>query len=67
MGANEKVVKLQTLHKTRHVGCLKDHIFKYGEYHDVHLFEILKSDWESQKQRFSLDQLKSAFEDWIEP
>lgn len=64
MNANDKVVKLQLLHKTRLVGVLKQHIFKNGEFHDVHLFEQLKQDWLEQKQHFSLEQIAAAFDDW---
>lgn len=64
MDANAKVVKLQELHKTRLVGCFKQHIYKKGEYHDVHVFELLKQDWAKQKQHFDLATIQSAFEDW---
>lgn len=64
MNANEKVLKLQLLHKTRLVGCLKQHIYKQDQWHDVHIFEQLKQDWSKQKQHFSLDEIKAAFDDW---
>ncbi|WP_372872413.1 UDP-4-amino-4,6-dideoxy-N-acetyl-beta-L-altrosamine N-acetyltransferase [Shewanella sp.] len=64
MNANEKVVKLQLLHKTRLVGVFKQHIFKYGEFHDVHVFEQLKEDWILQKQHYSLEHIAAAFNDW---
>lgn len=66
MGGNEAVIKLQTLHKTRLVGCLKEHIYKNGQFHDVHLFELLKSDWEQQQKPFSKERIKAAFADWSE-
>ncbi|WP_434952558.1 UDP-4-amino-4,6-dideoxy-N-acetyl-beta-L-altrosamine N-acetyltransferase [Shewanella sp. HL-SH4] len=64
LDANEKVVKLQTLHKTRLVGHLKQHICKNGQLLDVHIFEQLKEDWLTQKQHFSLDKISAAFNDW---
>ncbi|MCL1036430.1 UDP-4-amino-4,6-dideoxy-N-acetyl-beta-L-altrosamine N-acetyltransferase [Shewanella submarina] len=64
MNANAKVLKIQMLHKTRLVGLLKEHILKNGEFHDVHVFEQLKSDWQSQKQHFSLEHIKAAYNDW---
>lgn len=64
LDANEKVVKLQRLHKSRLVGCLKQHVFKNGSFHDVQVFEQLQQDWKNQKQHFSLDKIKAAFEDW---
>ncbi|MBI1674473.1 MULTISPECIES: UDP-4-amino-4,6-dideoxy-N-acetyl-beta-L-altrosamine N-acetyltransferase [unclassified Shewanella] len=64
LNANEKVVKLQTLHKTRLVGFLKQHIFKNGQFLDVYIFEQLKEDWLSQKQHYSLEKISAAFNDW---
>lgn len=64
LDANEKVVKLQSMHKTRCVGYLKQHIVKNGEFLDVHIFEQLKEDWHKQKQHFSLDKISAAFNDW---
>lgn len=66
MNANEKVLKIQLLHKTRLVGCLKQHIFKNGTWHDVHIFEQLKQDWTQQKQHYPLAQIKASFEGWNE-
>ncbi|MGL4474615.1 MAG: GNAT family N-acetyltransferase [Shewanella sp.] len=64
LDANDKVVKLQTLHKTRLVGHLKQHIVKNGQFLDVHVFEQLKQDWLTQKQHFNLDKIAAAFNDW---
>ena len=64
MDANAKVVKLQKLHKTKLVGCLHQHIYKHGKFHDVHVFEQLKEDWSQQKQHFDLTTIKAAFDDW---
>lgn len=64
MNANDKVLKLQLLHKTRLVGCLKQHIFKNNQWHDVHVFEQLKQDWAAQKQHYNLADIAAAFEDW---
>lgn len=66
MNANEKVLKIQLLHKTRLVGHFKEHIFKHGKFHDIHIFEQLKSDWINQKQHFPLSQIQAAFDDWNE-
>jgi RimJ/RimL family protein N-acetyltransferase len=57
-------VKLQKLHKTRLVGCLHQHIYKNGHYHDVYVFEQLKEDWAKQKQHFDMTTIKAAFDDW---
>lgn len=64
MDANEKVVKLQILHKTQFIGIFKQHILKNGRFHDVHVFELLKSDWLTQKQHYSLITIRDAFDNW---
>ncbi|ABE56386.1 Acetyltransferases including N-acetylases of ribosomal proteins-like protein [Shewanella denitrificans OS217] len=64
LDANEKVVKLQLLHKTRLVGYLKQHIYKNGQFLDLYIFELLKDDWANQKQHFDLAKIATAFNDW---
>ncbi|ESE41170.1 UDP-4-amino-4,6-dideoxy-N-acetyl-beta-L-altrosamine N-acetyltransferase [Shewanella xiamenensis] len=64
LDANDKVVKLQKLHKTRLVGQLKQHIFKNGQFLDVYIFEQLREDWINQKQHFTLDKISKSFNDW---
>lgn len=66
MNANQKVLKIQQLHKARLVGYLQQHIFKNGTFHDVHIFEQLKDDWIKQNQYFELSVIRSAFDDWRE-
>ncbi len=64
LDANEKVVKLQKLHKTRLVGVLRQHINKNDQLLDVHIFEQLKQDWSMQKQHFNFVKIKAAYDDW---
>ncbi|WP_027955703.1 UDP-4-amino-4,6-dideoxy-N-acetyl-beta-L-altrosamine N-acetyltransferase [Halobacillus kuroshimensis] len=52
MEGNDKVVKLNTFHGFRMVGTRKDHVIKHGKSHDVHLMELLKSDWEKKSRLF---------------
>lgn len=62
MEGNEKVIKIQRILKCREVGLLKEHIFKYGRYHDVHVFELLKCEWEAHPHPFSRDHTLAAFD-----
>lgn len=41
--------KLHLAHGCREVGVMKNHIFKYDQYHDVFLLEMLKADWDRAK------------------
>ena len=66
LGANDKVIKLQKLHRSRLVGVLEQHVYKYGQFHDVHIFEQLRDNWKQQKQHFPLATIKAAFTDWNE-
>lgn len=52
MQGNENVRKMHLLQGNREIGILKQHIYKYNEYHDVYLFEMLDSDWEQVKHRY---------------
>jgi UDP-4-amino-4,6-dideoxy-N-acetyl-beta-L-altrosamine N-acetyltransferase len=52
MEGNENVVKIHKFHGYREVGTYMDHIFKYGQYHDLYLMELLKLDWEKDSKRF---------------
>ncbi|MGI2296571.1 UDP-4-amino-4,6-dideoxy-N-acetyl-beta-L-altrosamine N-acetyltransferase [Paenibacillus sp. GXUN7292] len=45
MGGNESVIKFHTMYGFREVGIYRQHIYKYGSYHDVFLFELLKEKW----------------------
>jgi RimJ/RimL family protein N-acetyltransferase len=49
LGANPRVLKLQHLLGMREVGVLKAHILKNKMPVDVHVFELLKEDWESHR------------------
>lgn len=52
MEGNENVRKMHVVQGCRQVGEWKQHVFKYGRYHDVYLFEMLDSDWEKVKGRY---------------
>lgn len=56
---NDNVIKLNKLHGCREVGIYKEHIYKYGQFHDVMLMELLKEDW-LQLHRYT--KYRSVFE-----
>jgi UDP-4-amino-4,6-dideoxy-N-acetyl-beta-L-altrosamine N-acetyltransferase len=49
MAGNENIMKIHRMHGYREVGVLAKHVFKNGEYHDVHLFELLQEHWDRAK------------------
>lgn len=53
MQGNENLLKLHRLHGYRDVGLFKNHILKYDKYHDVYLMELLRSDWNLKKDKYS--------------
>ncbi len=52
MGANARLARAQQHNGYREVGVLRRHAWKYGALHDVHLFEMLREDWLSFRERF---------------
>mgnify|MGYP000903932208 CR=1 FL=1 len=69
MAGNDAVIRIQRLLKFREVGVLRDHIVKYGRFHDVTLFEMTREEWESLHHPFPRDHTLAAFEtvesDWV--
>ena len=59
MAENKKVLEMHKIHGFRFVGTYKDHIFKYGKFHDVVLIELLSEVWLKQKK---YDRYVSEFE-----
>lgn len=53
MEENVGVRKMHIKQGAREVGVLSDHIFKYGEYHNVHVFEMTKKMWEDCGKKFA--------------
>jgi UDP-4-amino-4,6-dideoxy-N-acetyl-beta-L-altrosamine N-acetyltransferase len=64
MAGNDRNVKIQQILKFNRVGTYKDHVYKYGRYHDVHVFELMESDWQKHRRMFSREQTRAAFDDW---
>lgn len=52
MEGNEGMMKMHLHHRFEHVATFKEHIYKYGRYHDVHYFELLASTWKENCQQF---------------
>ncbi|URM34906.1 UDP-4-amino-4,6-dideoxy-N-acetyl-beta-L-altrosamine N-acetyltransferase [Cytobacillus firmus] len=53
MEENEGVRKLHLKQGAREVGYLTDHIYKYGKYHNVYIFEMTKEMWKSCGGKFA--------------
>lgn len=52
LGGNERLARAQRYNGYRHVGVLRRHFLKYGELHDVHLFEQTREDWTLFRRKF---------------
>lgn len=61
MAGNDAVIRIQRLLKFREVGVLRGHIFKYGRFHDVTLFEMTRDEWEAMRHPFTREHTLAAF------
>jgi RimJ/RimL family protein N-acetyltransferase len=61
MAGNDPFIRGKPLMKVRSVGILREHVWKYGMFHDVHLFEITEPEWAGQKHLFARDKTLAAF------
>jgi len=52
MAENKGMVKMDLQYGFRHVGTFNQHIYKYGLYHDVEIFELLASTWEKDYGKY---------------
>ena len=52
MEGNERIMKLHQFHGYHQVGILKEHINKYGRYHDVTVLELLDIEWQRVGKRY---------------
>lgn len=52
MGENEKVRRIHEKHGCQEVGVFRDHIYKYGRFHDVYIYEMLAEDWTKHRAKF---------------
>ncbi|MFD2442707.1 UDP-4-amino-4,6-dideoxy-N-acetyl-beta-L-altrosamine N-acetyltransferase [Bacillus sp. CGMCC 1.16607] len=53
MEENEGVRKLHVKQGAREVGYFTDHIYKYGKYHNVYVFEMTKEMWKEAGAKFA--------------
>jgi len=61
MEGNDTVIRIQRVLKTREVGLLKEHVWKNGRFHDVYVFETLRSEWETHPHTFPRERTLAAF------
>lgn len=66
MAGNTKVLKLQRLLHYRPVGVHRDHVFKDGRWHDVHVYEMLASDWAAHPHLFPSTVTLASYDPWLE-
>lgn len=62
MEGNERLIRNQLLVGYREVGVLRQHVWKYGRWHDVIMLELLRETYEQKPRVFPLDVTLSAFE-----
>ncbi|WP_207459129.1 GNAT family N-acetyltransferase [Azospirillum sp. SYSU D00513] len=54
LASNERVVKGQTMLGYRHVGTLREQVVKDGRAQDLHIFEMLETDWRTTRSRYGI-------------
>lgn len=53
LAGNDNVLKMHDVLGYRPVGVFREHVLKDGVRHDLHLFEMLRADWEERAALFS--------------
>jgi RimJ/RimL family protein N-acetyltransferase len=61
MAGNDHFIRAKHLTGVRQIGILKDHVWKYGRFHDLHMFEQTRAEWEATKRLFSIETTLGAF------
>jgi len=67
LDTNPRMLRNLRLLKEREVGILRDHVRKADGWHDVHLFELLRAEWERQPRLFSQEMTLAAFDEACRP
>ncbi len=62
LDTNHRMVRSLRLLKVTEVGVRRQHIRKADGWHDVHVFELLRADWERQPRLFPREQTLAAFD-----
>lgn len=52
LAGNDNLLKMHKIHGWREVGFWKDHVYKYGSFHNVHLVELMATDWAAKSEQF---------------
>ncbi len=52
MEDNQAVRKMHLSYGCREAGCQRQHIYKYGRFHNVYTYELLKDEWLENKARY---------------
>jgi RimJ/RimL family protein N-acetyltransferase len=52
MEGNANLMKLHALHGYREVGVYRDHIWKFGCFHDIHTYELLDDSWHGLRNKY---------------
>jgi UDP-4-amino-4,6-dideoxy-N-acetyl-beta-L-altrosamine N-acetyltransferase len=53
MAGNAQVRQMHEVLGYREVGILTDHVHKNGQWHDVHVFEMMRDDWKERAALFA--------------
>ncbi len=61
MAGNEKFIRASRRMGVREVGVLRDHVWKNERFHDVHVFEETKAEWQGMRRLFRLETTLAAF------
>jgi RimJ/RimL family protein N-acetyltransferase len=61
MSSNVNFIAASRRIGVREVGVLRDHVFKYDRFHDVHVFEKTRAEWENDHRLFRLETTLAAF------
>lgn len=52
MKGNNGMMKMHLHYGFTHIATLKEHVYKYGKFHDVEYFELLSSTWKNECTKF---------------
>lgn len=52
MEGNDKVREMHMSYGCMEIACYHDHIYKYDQFHDVYVYEMLNEYWQQQKVKY---------------
>lgn len=53
MEGNHNIMQINELHGFRKVGVFEQHVYKYGKFHDVFIYELLAKQWKSLEGKYA--------------